>query len=108
LEFRRVRFRSLFCHGYNFFEVWTMAAEKNEKMMDVTGHLSELRSRLMVTAFVFIIFFIIGFIFRKDIYRFFEKDIHIKLTILSPLDTVWTFLAIAGRLEERRGRKEVG
>ncbi len=86
----------LFCHGYKFFEVWTMAAEKNEKMMDVTGHLSELRSRLMVTAFVFIIFFIIGFIFRKDIYRFFEKDIHIKLTILSPLDTVWIFLAIAG------------
>lgn len=73
-----------------------MSTKTKEKMMDITGHLSELRSRLMVTAVVFVIFFIIGFVFRKDIYRFFEKDIHIKLTILSPLDTVWIFLAIAG------------
>src|SRR5690625_3267420 len=73
-----------------------MSANKKDKAMDVTGHLSELRNRLMVTAVVFIIFFIIGFIYRKEIYSFFEKDIHIKLHIMSPLETVWIFFSIAG------------
>src|SRR5690625_1773890 len=73
-----------------------MSANKKDKAMDVTGHLSELRNRLMVTAVVFIIFFIIGFIYRKEIYSFFERDIHIKLNIMSPLETVWIFFSIAG------------
>lgn len=73
-----------------------MSAKKKDKAMDVTGHLSELRNRLMVTAVVFVIFFILGFIYRKEIYHFFEKDIHIKLNIMSPLETVWIFFSIAG------------
>lgn len=73
-----------------------MSAKKKDKAMDVVGHLSELRNRLMVTAVVFIVFFIIGFIYRKEIYSFFEKDIHIKLNIMSPLETVWIFFSIAG------------
>lgn len=73
-----------------------MSAKKQEKAMDVTGHLSELRNRLMVTAVVFVIFFIVGFIYRKEIYSFFERDIHIKLNIMSPLETVWIFFSIAG------------
>jgi len=73
-----------------------MSASKQEKAMDVTSHLSELRNRLMVTAIVFVVFFIIGFVYRKEIYAFFEKDIHIKLNIMSPLETVWIFFSIAG------------
>lgn len=73
-----------------------MSAKKIDKAMDVTGHLSELRNRLMVTALVFVVFFILGFVYRKEIYHFFEKDIHIKLNIMSPLETVWIFFSIAG------------
>src|SRR5699024_12289549 len=73
-----------------------MSAKKQSKAMDFTGHLSELRNRLMVTAVVFVIFFIVGFVYRKDIYAFFQKDIHIKLNIMSPLETVWIFFSIAG------------
>ena len=73
-----------------------MSTELNEKAMDVTGHLTELRNRLMVTAFVFVVFFILGFIYREEVYSFFAKDVHIKLNITSPLETVWIFFSIAG------------
>jgi len=73
-----------------------MRAKNEAKAMDVTGHLSELRNRLIVTAVIFIVFFIIGFIYRKEIYSFFQNDIHIKLNIMSPLETVWIFFSIAG------------
>lgn len=73
-----------------------MSVKNRQKEMNVTGHLSELRNRLIVTAIFFILFFIAGFIYRKEIYQFFEKDIHIKLNIMSPLETVWIFFSIAG------------
>lgn len=73
-----------------------MSAKTKDKVMNVTAHLAELRRRLILTAFIFILFFIIGFLFRKEIYHFFEKDIHIKLNIMSPLETVWIFFSIAG------------
>lgn len=73
-----------------------MSAKRNDKLMDYTGHLSELRNRLMVTSVIFVIFFGLGFFYRKEIYHFFEKDIHIKLNIMSPLETVWIFFSIAG------------
>lgn len=68
----------------------------NEKEMNVVGHLSELRNRLIVTALFFIIFFIVGFIFVKDIYYFFESDISFQLNITSPADTIWIYFTIAG------------
>lgn len=73
-----------------------MARKKKEKAMDVTGHLNELRNRLMMTAVIFVIFFIVGFVYRKEIYSFFAKDVHIQLNITSPLETVWIFFSIAG------------
>lgn len=74
-----------------------MVSQKlDTKEMHITEHLSELRTRLIVTAFVFLIAFIVGFYYRKDIYSFFAKDIHIKLNIMSPLETVWIFFSIAG------------
>lgn len=45
----------------------------NDKDMNLVGHLSELRNRLIITAVFFIVFFIVGFIFVEDIYSFFVK-----------------------------------
>jgi len=67
-----------------------------DKEMNIVGHLSELRTRLLVTGVGFIVFFILGFIFVKDIYAFFESDIDFKLTITSPGDIIWIYFTIAG------------
>lgn len=67
----------------------------NEKEMNVVEHLSELRKRLIVTGIFFVIFFIIGFIFVKDIYFFFESGIDFKLTITSPGEIIWIYIMIA-------------
>ena len=73
-----------------------MAKTKKEKDMNVVGHLSELRSRLMITAIFFVIFFIVGFIFVEQIYHMFERDLPFKLTITSPGDIIWVYFSIAG------------
>lgn len=72
------------------------AVTNQEKEMNIVGHLSELRNRLIVTGIFFIAFFIIGFIFIKDIYNFFENDIDFKLTVTSPGDIIWIYFTIAG------------
>src|SRR5699024_3696847 len=63
--------------------------------MDVVAHLSELRKRLMFTAFIFIVFFIIAFVYVKDIYALFEQGIDFKLTVTSPGDIIWIYLMIS-------------
>lgn len=68
----------------------------NDKEMNLVGHLSELRNRLIVTALFFIIAFIVAFIYVKDIFSFFERDIDFVLNITSPSDTIWIYLTIAG------------
>lgn len=68
----------------------------NEKEMNVVGHLSELRNRLMVTAAFFILFFIAGFIYVKEIFYFFQKDLPFELNITSPGDIIWIYITIAG------------
>ncbi len=73
-----------------------MSKEIIDKEMNLVGHLSELRKRLMVTGLFFIGFFIVGFIYIKDIYHFFERDIDFKLTITSPGDIIWIYLIMAG------------
>lgn len=73
-----------------------MSEEVKDKEMNIVGHLSELRKRLMITAFAFIGFFIFGFVYIKDIYRFIESDIDFKLTVTSPADIIWIYLTIAG------------
>src|SRR5690625_1999074 len=64
--------------------------------MNIVDHLSELRKRLIMTAIFFIVSFIVSFIFVKDIYHFFEKDIDFVLNITSPGDTIWIYFTIAG------------
>lgn len=73
-----------------------MSNPNKEKEMNIVGHLSELRNRLVVTGVCFIGFFILAFIFVKDIYYFFENDIDFKLTVTSPGDIIWIYFTIAG------------
>ncbi|WP_010650592.1 twin-arginine translocase subunit TatC [Oceanobacillus massiliensis] len=69
---------------------------ESEKEMNLVGHLSELRNRLIVTAVFFIVFFIIGFIYVKDIYWFFVNDIDLVLTAISPTEILWIYFSMAG------------
>src|SRR5690625_1480615 len=59
------------------------------KEMDIVGHLTELRNRLMVTAFFFLLFFILGFIFWRDIFDFFQQDFDFPLIITSLGAIIW-------------------
>lgn len=67
-----------------------------EKEMHLVDHLSELRNRLIVTAVLFIVFFIVGFIYIKDIYWFFVNDIDLMLTAISPTEIIWLYFSMAG------------
>jgi sec-independent protein translocase protein TatC len=67
----------------------------DEKEMNITGHLAELRNRIIVTAIFFILFFLVGFIFSKDIYLFFQGDIGFKLTVISPGEIIWIYFTLA-------------
>ncbi|WP_404452789.1 twin-arginine translocase subunit TatC [Virgibacillus necropolis] len=67
-----------------------------EKEMNVTGHLSELRNRLIVTAIFFVGFFIVGFIYVKEIYGFFVNDLDFTLNVTSPGDIIWIYFTMAG------------
>ncbi|WP_164668811.1 twin-arginine translocase subunit TatC [Virgibacillus doumboii] len=69
---------------------------EHKKEMNVVGHLSELRNRLIVTAIIFIALFIVGFIYVEPIYYFFENDLNFKLTITGLTDTVSVYLTLAG------------
>src|SRR5690625_7633186 len=66
--------------------------------MNLVGHLTELRNRIIVTIVFFIIFFIIGFIFIEDIYGFFEADIDFQLTVTGIADIIWISISIVGIL----------
>ncbi|MGY0691722.1 twin-arginine translocase subunit TatC [Virgibacillus sp. FSP13] len=68
----------------------------NEKEMNVTGHLSELRNRLIVTAVFFVLFFILGFIYVKEIYGFFVNDLDFSLNVISPGEIIWIYFTMAG------------
>ncbi|ASN05560.1 twin-arginine translocase subunit TatC [Virgibacillus necropolis] len=67
-----------------------------EKEMNLTGHLSELRNRLIVTAIFFVVFFIVGFIYVKDIYGFFVNDLDFTLNVISPGEIIWIYFSMAG------------
>src|SRR5699024_8053761 len=54
------------------------------------------RNRIIVTGLFFILFFVLGFVYIKEIYSFFESDINFKLTVTSPGDIIWIYITIAG------------
>lgn len=69
---------------------------ENEKEMNVVGHLSELRNRLIVTAVFFIIFFVAGFMYVDIIYGFIEDDLPFKLSVTGLTDLISVYLTLAG------------
>lgn len=66
-----------------------------DKELNVIDHLDELRKRLILTVFAFLVFFIVGFVFVEDIYQFFVQDLDVKLVVLGPSDIVWIYFMIA-------------
>ena len=68
---------------------------ESDKEMNLVGHLSELRTRLIITAVSFIAFFILGIVYVKKIYYFFEKDMDFVLNITSPGEIIWIYISIA-------------
>ncbi|WP_096270415.1 twin-arginine translocase subunit TatC [Paucisalibacillus globulus] len=73
-----------------------MASKNKEKDMNFTGHLSELRNRLVVTAIFFVVCFIASYIFVEDIYQFFGSHIDFKLAIIGVGEVFWVYFTIAG------------
>ncbi|PLS16258.1 twin-arginine translocase subunit TatC [Bacillus sp. M6-12] len=66
-----------------------------EENINVIDHLDELRKRLIITAVSFIAFFILGFIYVEDIYKWFVKDLDVKLIVLGPSDIIWVYFMLA-------------
>src|SRR5699024_12858483 len=64
--------------------------------MNVVGHLAELRKRLIITGIFFTICFIVAYVYVKNIYHLFIKDIDFTLNITSHADIIWIYITIAG------------
>lgn len=67
----------------------------SEAHMTIVQHLNELRKRIMITLASFLVFFVIGFIYIKDIYNWFVKDMEFQLTVLGPGEIIWIYFTIA-------------
>ena len=63
--------------------------------MQLVDHLEELRKRIIISAVAFILFFIVGFIYVGDIYKWFVRDLDVKLMVLGPSDIMWIYFMIA-------------
>src|SRR5690625_4451630 len=75
---------------------------ENDKEMNVVGHLSELRKRIMITAILFIVFFVVGFIYVRVIYVFLEYGIDFDLVITSQTEVIWIYIFIAAIIAKVR------
>ncbi|CAH2715537.1 Sec-independent protein translocase protein TatCd [Neobacillus rhizosphaerae] len=64
-----------------------------DKELNLVDHLEELRKRIIISALSFVVFFIVGFIYVDDIYRWFVGDT--KLMVLGPSDIMWIYFMIA-------------
>lgn len=65
----------------------------NDKELNLVDHLEELRKRIIISALAFVVFFIVGFIYVDDIYRWFVGDT--KLMVLGPSDIMWIYFMLA-------------
>ncbi|UOQ95012.1 twin-arginine translocase subunit TatC [Halobacillus shinanisalinarum] len=63
--------------------------------MNLIGHLSELRKRLIIVLGSFILFFILAFMYVNEIYNWLSKDIDVTLAVLGPSEILWVYLMIA-------------
>ncbi|MFJ7736293.1 twin-arginine translocase subunit TatC [Lysinibacillus sp. NPDC097287] len=69
--------------------------ELNDKELNLMDHLEELRKRLIITVVAFLIFLCATFIFVKDIYLFFTRNLDDHLIVLGPGDVMWIYFTIA-------------
>jgi sec-independent protein translocase protein TatC len=65
----------------------------NDKELNLVDHLEELRKRIIISVIAFIVFFIVGFFYVDNIYRWFVGDT--KLTVLGPSDIMWIYFMLA-------------
>ncbi|EIJ78562.1 Twin-arginine protein translocation pathway component TatAD [Bacillus methanolicus PB1] len=66
-----------------------------DKELNVVEHLEELRKRLIITVASFLVFFIVSFIYVKDIYKWLVRDLEAKLIVLGPSDVIWVYFMLA-------------
>ncbi|MDQ1145366.1 twin-arginine translocase subunit TatC [Bacillus sp. 1P10SD] len=66
-----------------------------DKELNLVDHLEELRKRIIISALAFIVFFAIGFIYVDDIYKWFVRDLEVKLMVLGPSDIIWIYFMLA-------------
>ncbi|RFU66063.1 twin-arginine translocase subunit TatC [Peribacillus glennii] len=66
-----------------------------DKELNLIEHLDELRKRLIITAICFVVFFILGFIYVEEIYKWFVRDLEVKLMVLGPSDIIWVYFMLA-------------
>jgi sec-independent protein translocase protein TatC len=66
-----------------------------DKELQLVDHLDELRKRIIISAVAFVVFFIAGFIYVTDIYKWFVRDLDVKLMVLGPSDIIWIYFMIA-------------
>jgi sec-independent protein translocase protein TatC len=64
-----------------------------DKELNLVEHLEELRKRIIICAVAFVIFFVIGFIYVDDIYKWFARGT--KLLVLGPSDIMWIYFMLA-------------
>ncbi|WP_280768155.1 twin-arginine translocase subunit TatC [Salipaludibacillus daqingensis] len=67
----------------------------SDQSMNILDHLDELRRRIMIVLGVFIVLFIGVFIFVRDIYEWFTKDLDMTLAVLGPLDIIMIYFTLA-------------
>lgn len=75
-----------------------MKDEKNiehEKEMGYLDHLSELRNRLLWSALIFLIFFVLGFFLEDKVRSFFLSHVDFTLNLISPEEILWVIITIA-------------
>lgn len=66
-----------------------------ERELNVVDHLEELRKRIIMTAVVFILFLVVGFVYVKQIYMFLMGNFHSKLLVLGPSDIIRIYFHLA-------------
>ncbi|AIE60440.1 twin-arginine translocase subunit TatC [Bacillus methanolicus] len=66
-----------------------------DQELNVIEHLEELRKRLIIIIASFMIFFVVSFIYVKDIYKWFVRDLDVKLIVLGPSDVLWVYFMLA-------------
>ncbi|WP_144547295.1 twin-arginine translocase subunit TatC [Bacillus sp. X1(2014)] len=65
----------------------------DDRELNLVDHLEELRKRIIISALAFIVFFIVGFIYVDDIYKWFVGNE--KLLVLGPSDIMWIYFMLA-------------